>query len=187
MDQPDDIWKKLEEETFGWEDEQPDRSRQQRFDRQMDRCKKAWEARVWLAVARAAAFCRTYEQPPPEWLVTAIAELVYRRRTKDEAQQYRRDMTDFARWDAVTELRERGVEFCERGLQKPESERTELELLLISGWHPNAAAGEQISLEVCFEAVTQLPPRGSWSAVKQAYYRVENSIKAGQGAKYFLT
>jgi hypothetical protein len=184
----DDDW---DRETAWWDEADAERWRQKQFQRQMERCRSAWGTGVSLAVAEAVAWCRIYGYPPPEWLDIAVLIAIGRPQSKEDAKRYHDDLIDFTRWSAVKELREQAVELCEHALRRRPGERTEMELLLIGGWRPSAAAGEQISLDVCFDAVSKAlkgtAAQGGSSAVKQSYYRVEHAIEAGEGAKYFLT
>jgi hypothetical protein len=164
--------------------------RRERFERQMTRCRNAWEAGVSLAVKEAVTCCRIYQRAPPEWLDLAVATVFDQRQSKQEAAQYCDDMVHYTRWDAVKELQARAAELCELALRRHRDKRSELELVLISGWRPNAVEGEQITLETCFDAVSILlkptAAKGGSRAVENSYYIVEHAIEAGQGARYFL-
>src|SRR6516165_4451368 len=79
--------------------------RERHVTRNLQRCERAWKAGVTDAVADAMSLCNSFGVAPPKWLCHAVRQVLQR----DELykSRRRRDMIDFARYDAVCELRER--------------------------------------------------------------------------------
>jgi hypothetical protein len=75
--------------------------------RRLDLLEHDWRRGDLLAAAEAARLCRLYRQPPPPWLVNAIATLVDQHMTDAEKRDRRAFDDHRDRWEAVRELRER--------------------------------------------------------------------------------
>ena len=77
-----------------------------------------------LAVAAAIHYCTEHEFPAPQWLIDEAGNVLFsllshakqgkRGRASGAVARYRQDMIDFARWEAVREVREQQVEIREQ-------------------------------------------------------------------------
>jgi hypothetical protein len=73
-----------------------------------------------LAVAAAIHYCTTHRLPAPQWLIDEAGNVLFsllrhvkqekRGRASGAVARYRQDMIDYARWDAVREVREKQIE-----------------------------------------------------------------------------
>jgi hypothetical protein len=83
---------------------------------ELERCRKAYEAGVTVAVPAALYHCLEYDVEPPRWLLKAAlqeqCDLLRREKSKKRGRsvggiaRYRQDKVDFIRWDEVYTLRE---------------------------------------------------------------------------------
>lgn len=67
-----------------------------------------------LAIAEAVRSCRLYKQPPPDWLVDAVAKLADRSMSDQERRLRHAFAIHRERWEAVIELQERRHELVAR-------------------------------------------------------------------------
>jgi hypothetical protein len=98
---------------WNWPAEEQEREHQRAFARRLDLLGHDWREGDLLAAAEAARLCRLYRQPPPPWLVDAIAALVDQHMTDAEKRGRRALAIHLARWEAVKELRERRQQLLE--------------------------------------------------------------------------
>src|SRR5262245_48901086 len=96
-----------------------------------------------LAIVEAVDQCRRYKQPPPNWLVDAVAELADRSMSDQERRLRRALATHRERWEAVVELQERRHALVARSL----------ELRKLDPYADIDDPGE--TLEKCFAAVSE--------------------------------
>jgi len=145
-DDPDDL------------EEDPEQWRARRFMEHMVSCERAFRAGVIAAATDAVMWCKVYAEPPPEWLVEAVASLTDRQ-TPAEAKRHLDNLTHYARYDAVTEHQGRD------DLKPPGAKR--------------------VSLEHSFDAVAQLLGTDR-AAVKKSYLKVAHDFSEGRGGQYFI-
>jgi hypothetical protein len=92
---------------WNWPAGEQEREHQRDFARRLDWLERHWRAGDSPAVAEAARLCRLFRQPPPPWLVDAIAGLVDQHMPDAERRDRAALAIHMARWEAVRELRER--------------------------------------------------------------------------------
>jgi hypothetical protein len=103
---PNNLWNRPEEEQA--------RARERTFGGYMYLLKCNWRAGDITAPAEAVRICALYRQPPPPWLVDAVAATVDQRMDDAEKRNRRGLAIHMTRWEAVEELRERRHELFER-------------------------------------------------------------------------
>lgn len=87
-----------------------------RHRRELDGCRRSFEAGNIAALISALHYCDTYDVPPPRWVIrTAVALLVLatrdewprrRGRNASPGARARQFLIDYVRWDIVTSIRE---------------------------------------------------------------------------------
>jgi len=85
------------------------------FERELRHMEQAWRAGVADALTDAVAWCECFGEPPPRWVSQGVLALVAGHvgeqkgpgRLGNVKATRRQDMIHFARWDAVTECRDR--------------------------------------------------------------------------------
>jgi hypothetical protein len=134
---------------------------------QLAACEKAWRAGLLLAVTKGLEICRLYRQPPPGWIVGAVAKVVKERMTKFERRRYRQDLIHYERFDAVRELRERRHELAKLG--------------------DNRGASWERAYDAVSDLLKGTRAAGSADTVKASYQYVQTEFKAGRAGRFMIT
>jgi hypothetical protein len=93
--------------AWNWPAAAQEQQHERAFARRLDLLEQDWRRGDLLAAAEATSLCQLYRQPPPPWLVDAIAALIDQHMT-DAEKRHRRAFDEHRnRWEAVRELRAR--------------------------------------------------------------------------------
>ena len=155
----------------------PDQWRARRCAEMLALCQKAYRSGVLLAAAEAVEVCRMWRQPPPDWLVDAVAVAISKRMTKIEKKRRRQDMIHYTRWSEVQDLRERRHDFLRYG---DDSGMTwEKCYAAISKRLENTdAAGSEDTIKASYELVQRDQRAGGTGRFLMLSYRIERQSKA---------
>lgn len=158
-------------------------------------CERAWRTGLQLAVADAVEICRSYRQPPPDWLADAVASIVTSQMSALDRKRRRADLVHHVRWDAVTELRERRFDLLALSRAVPRPLPSVRFADHARGLTPTPVRFVDdvrgLTWEAVFEAVSEelrgTEARGSARVIKASYQLVQREIRAGRGARFMLT
>jgi hypothetical protein len=173
-----------------------------RFDQHVATCERAWRAGVLEAVREALSACLIYQEPPPQWLLEAVAGLIRQQHTPAYLKRRHELAVHYARFDAVRELSERADELRDEFLWEQQLKRSDPQqrhkLLRALERRPKSErevllSRDHLSWDAKFEAVSLLfkgtPAAGSVDTIAASYKRVQADMKRGgaAAARYFLS
>ena len=137
------------------------------FERELRQMEQAWRAGVADALTDAVAWCECFGEPPPRWVSLGVRAVVAGHgkqkvpgRLGNVKAARRQDMIHFARYDAVTECRDRKGQ---RGIPTTWPE--------------------------CYAAVSEMfegtEAAGREETIKASYQLVARRMREGDGLRYY--
>ena len=154
-----------------------------------------WHSEV--GVFAAAFYCAAHKLALPDWLVPRLPVVLSalltgptgkRGRANNPIARYRQDLIDYARWDAVKEVRYKQTELLEE-VNELKAMRTVPTAMLKERTKLLAWVGESLEQAYLCAAALLAGGRasGGYDAVRKSYRRVErNSRDPGQLLRYHL-
>jgi hypothetical protein len=144
-----------------------------------------------LAPAAALFYCRKNKIAAPDWVIEA-ASVGYCKalnttltkklgRSSGPVERYQQDMVDYARWEAISDVREKQRRFPE-DLKELRSRSNIPKFILEEKRKMLKRVGKtwQSAFQYAATLVRGTPAFGGIAAMKASYYRVERNSKSGK-------